>query len=172
MSEAKQNQRRVIQQAKEFAAVAHNGQTYGPNEPYTAHLAAVAKIVAGDDVAEIVAWLHDVVEDTHVTLREVGLCFGPFVAECVALLTDEQGANRKERKAKSHAKLAKVQPEYFTALKVKVADRVANVEACVAKGNAGLLSMYRREQEEFKAAAYRAGLCDDLWNRIDAAIAV
>ncbi len=172
MSEAKQNQRRVIQQAMEFAAKAHEGQTYGPNEPYTAHLAAVAKIVAGDEMAEIVAWLHDVVEDTPVTLREVGRSFGPFIAECVALLTDEQGVNRKERKAKSHAKLAKAQPQHFTALKVKVADRVANVEACVAKGNAGLLFMYRREQESFRAAAYRPGLCDDLWNRIEAAIAV
>jgi len=160
-----------IERAIEFATKAHGGQTYGTNEPYTAHLATVAGIVAGDEVAEIVAWLHDAVEDTPATLRGIETHFGLFVAECVALLTDEPGINRKERKTKSHAKLARVQLQHYTALRVKAADRVANVEACVAKGNTSMLSMYRREQEAFKVAAYRSGLCDDLWKRIEYAIA-
>ena len=158
--------------ARAFATKAHEGQTYGANEPYTIHLEAVAGIVAGDEMAEVVAWLHDVVEDTTVTIKDVEAHFGIFIAECVALLTDENGANRKERKAKSHAKLAKVQPQHYVALKVKVADRVANVEASVSKGNNSLLDVYRKEQEAFKAAVYRVRLCDDLWHRIEAALAV
>jgi (p)ppGpp synthase/HD superfamily hydrolase len=158
-------------QAREFAAVAHVGQTYGPGEPYTAHLDAVASLVGDDDTTQAIAYLHDVVEDTPVPLAIIKETFGPFVAECVALLTDEPGINRKERKAKSHAKLAKVEISHCAALVVKAADRCANVEACVRKGNKGLWEMYRREQEAFRAAAYRPGLCDNLWNRIDAALA-
>jgi hypothetical protein len=158
--------------AREFAARAHEGQTYGPGEPYTAHLDAVVALVGDDEVTRVVAFLHDVVEDTPVTLQEVKAKFGEFVAECVALVTDEPGANRKERKSATHAKLAKiVDPPHHVALIVKTADRAANVEACVRKGNHGLLQMYQREQEAFRLAVYRPGICDHLWSRIDAALA-
>jgi (p)ppGpp synthase/HD superfamily hydrolase len=157
-------------QAKKFAALAHAGQAYGPCEPYTVHLDDVVALVGNDDTMKTVAYLHDVVEDTPVSLVEISSRFGMFVAECVDLLTDVPGVNRKERKAASHAKLAKVEPSHYAALVVKVADRTANVEACVRKGNSGLLEMYRREQEAFKTAAYRPGLCDNLWGRIESAI--
>lgn len=159
------------QQARDFAAIVHDGQTYGPGESYMVHLDAVAALVGDDDTTKTIAYLHDVVEDTPVPLTVVKETFGDFVAECVAILTDEPGINRKGRKAASHAKLAKVCIDHSAALVVKAADRVANVEACVRKGNTGLLQMYQREQEAFKAAAYRPGLCDNLWNRIDAALA-
>lgn len=159
-------------QAREFAVIAHDGQTYGPEEPYTVHLDDVAALVGDDDTKKTIAYLHDVVEDTPVPLAVVKEAFGPFVAECVSILTDAPGKNRKDRKAASHAKLAKVELSHYAALVVKVADRTANVEACVRKGNDGLLQMYRREQEAFRAAAYRPGLCDNLWTRIDAAFAV
>jgi guanosine-3',5'-bis(diphosphate) 3'-pyrophosphohydrolase len=159
------------QKARVFATVAHEGQTYGPGESYMVHLDAVAALVGDDDTTKAIAYLHDVVEDTPVLLAVVKEIFGPFVAECVAILTDEPGINRKERKAASHAKLAKVEHSHFVALVVKAADRTANVAACARKGNAGLLQMYWREQEAFKAAAYRPGLCDHLWDRIEAALA-
>lgn len=159
------------QQAREFAVMAHDGQTYGPDESYMVHLDAVAELVGNDETIKTIAYLHDIVEDTPVPLSEILLRFGPFVTECVDLLTDVPGVNRKERKAASHAKLAKVDIVLYKALVVKVADRVANVEACVRKGNKGLLQMYRQEQDAFKSAAYRPGLCDNLWNRIDVAFA-
>ena len=161
----------MIITAREFATRAHNGQLYGA-APYTTHLDAVAALVGPDDVARIVAYLHDVVEDTSVGLQEVEARFGRYVAECVGLLTDGPGVNRKERKAASHAKLAAVGPEHHTALLVKAADRLANLEACVATGNEGLLAMYRREHEAFRRAAYRPGLCNELWERIDRIIGV
>jgi len=153
--------------AREFAAKAHDGQIYGPDQPYTYHLDAVAALAGGTEAVQTVAYLHDVVEDTDTTLQEVTAHFGTYVAECVAILSDEPGKNRKERKASSHKKLAEVQPYHYTALIVKAADRAANVRACVEKGNRGLLQMYRREQEAFRAAAYRPGLCDHLWDSIE-----
>jgi hypothetical protein len=47
---------------------------------------------------------------------------------------------------------------------------VSNVEACLSKGNVGLLQMYQREQEAFREAVYRPNICDHLWLRIDKAL--
>lgn len=154
-------------EAREFAIQAHGDQPYG-ERPYSHHLDAVAAIaVAYGDVAQTVAYLHDTVEDTSVTLDEVRARFGDLVAGCVALLTDEPGVNRKERKAKTYAKLAQVHGELELALIVKAADRLANVRACIEDGNQRLLEVYCSEHPTFRQAAYRPGRCDELWAELD-----
>lgn len=154
-------------ESRDFALTSHGDQRYG-ERPYAFHLDAVAAIAAPyGDVAQTVAYLHDVVEDTAVTLDEVRALFGNRVADCVALLTDEPGANRKERKAKTYAKLAQVRGELELALIVKAADRLANVRACIADGNQRLLDVYRGEHPAFKSAACRPGLCDVLWTELN-----
>lgn len=149
-------------EARAFAIEVHGNQLYG-GRPYSFHLDQVADIAShyGPE-AEILAYLHDTVEDTSATLDEVRDRFGSFIADCVALLTDQPGANRKERKAKTYAKLAEVHDERQLALIVKAADRLANVRACVASGNERLLGVYRQEHGAFKQVAYRPGLCDVL----------
>lgn len=136
--------------------------------PYAYHLDAVAHLLApfGEE-AQVIGYLHDVVEDTPATIALVRSRFGATVAACVALLTDEAGANRKERKAKTYAKLAKVTGKEELALLVKTADRLANVRECVADANAELWRMYHGEHEIFRSSAYRAGLCDGLWRELD-----
>lgn len=96
--------------------------------------------------------------------------FGLHVAECVVRCTDEAGSNRAIRKAATNEKLSRVGPRHYLALVVKVADRLANVEACLWRGDAGKLAMYRREPSAFRAAAHRPGLCDPLWAALDAAL--
>jgi (p)ppGpp synthase/HD superfamily hydrolase len=160
-----------VAEAREFAVNAHAGQRYGQH-PYSVHLDAVAGIAAPfGDTAQIVAYLHDTVEDTTVTLEQIRERFGAAVADCVSLLTDAPGANRKERKAKTYARLAEVTGAAELALLVKVADRLANVRASARDGNAGLLGMYRGEQAAFRAAAYRAGQCDALWDELERLLA-
>ena len=90
------------------------------------------------------------------------------LAACVALLTDQPGANRKERKAAAYAKLAQVSGPLELALIVKAADRLANVRASVKDDNARMLQVYRGEHPTFRQAAYRPGLCDPLWSELDA----
>ena len=158
-------------QARSFAIAAHGEQKYG-DYPYSYHLDAVAAIAAryGDEAA-IVAYLHDTVEDTNATLAEVERQFGPKIAACVALLTDEPGANRKERKAKTYAKLAQVSGPTELALLVKVADRLANVRACIQDHKTSLWELYRSEQATFKQAAYRPDLCEPQWAELDRLLA-
>ncbi len=152
--------------ARNFAMTAHGDQRYGAH-PYVVHLDAVAQLALpyGDDAMRI-AYLHDTVEDTDVTVDQVAALFGPHVAACVALLTDQPGANRKERKAKTYARLAEVSGPLELALIVKAADRLANVRACVADCKVDLWRVYQGEHAAFQAAAYRAGLCDPLWQEL------
>lgn len=157
----------MIPQARSFAINAHGDQRYG-DRPYVFHLEAVAKLLAPHgETAQVIGYLHDVIEDTAVTKEQIQQHFGELVAECVSLLTDLPGANRQERKAKTYAKLAQVNGSAQLALIVKTADRLANVQACIADHKQTLWEVYRSEHPAFKQAAYRRGLCDPLWNQLD-----
>ncbi|MBF2052831.1 MAG: bifunctional (p)ppGpp synthetase/guanosine-3',5'-bis(diphosphate) 3'-pyrophosphohydrolase [Candidatus Sericytochromatia bacterium] len=152
--------------ARAFAIERHGGQLYG-DQPYSVHLDAVARLAAPyGEQAEVIACLHDVVEDTDTPLSEIEARFGPFVAACVGILTDEAGAGRPTRKARTYTKMAAVSGPESLALVVKAADRLANVEACVAGQQQTLLEKYCREQAAFYQAAYRPGLCDSLWESL------
>ena len=155
-------------QARSFAVAAHGEQKYGEH-PYSYHLDAVAALAEPyGEAATVVAYLHDTVEDTDATLAEVERLFGQSVAACVTLLTDEPGTNRKERKEKTYAKLAQVAGPHELALVVKVADRLANVRACVQDRKTCLWTLYRSEHAVFRQAAYRPNLCEPLWVELDA----
>lgn len=156
-----------VASARAYALSMHGAQPYGQH-PYSYHLdAVVATLAPYGPQAQIVGYLHDVVEDTSATVAEVRAHFGDHVAACVALLTDEPGANRKERKAKTYAKLAQVTGPEELALVVKTADRLSNVRSSVADGNLDMWSLYRSEHAVFKASAFRPGLCDELWTELD-----
>jgi len=160
-----------VAEARAFAVAAHGDQRYG-ERPYVAHLDAVAELVRpfGSE-AERIAYLHDVVEDTPVTLDDLRRQFGAALADHVALLTDEPACDRAARKARAHAKLAAASPELSLALVVKAADRLANLRESVRVANEKKLETYRREHPEFRAAAFRPGLCDEFWREIDELIA-
>jgi (p)ppGpp synthase/HD superfamily hydrolase len=157
----------VVSRARDFAIAAHGQQRYG-DQPYVVHLDAVAKLAApyGED-AQTVAYLHDAVEDTAVTLDQVRALFSEHVAQCVALLTDERGGNRAERKLRTHAKLAQVSGASQLALIVKAADRLANLQMSSRVKGDPKLEMYRREHPAFRMAAFRPSLCDDLWAQME-----
>ncbi|AWM36060.1 Bifunctional (p)ppGpp synthase/hydrolase RelA [Gemmata obscuriglobus] len=157
----------AVGRARAFAVVAHGEQRYG-DQPYSVHLDAVAELLAPfGDVAQVIGYLHDVVEDTDVPLDTVRQGFGDRVAACVSLVTDEPGANRRERKAKTNAKLSTVSGEESLALVVKAADRLANLRASASNDSGSKLGMYRREHPAFRESAYRPGLCDSLWREMD-----
>lgn len=164
--------------ARDFAALAHRDQRYGADRPYTDHLDEVAAAVvahAGDDPLLLaVAYLHDVLEDTAVTHAELEARFDAAVARAVLLVTDPAGPNRRARKALLHRRLADLDPHADlaarAALVVKAADRLANLAACVASGDPRL-ALYRREHPEFRAAAFRPGLCDPLWIELERLLA-
>ena len=81
-------------------------------------------------------------------------------------------SNRAERKAGTYARLATVAGPGELALVVKAADRLANVRSCVVDQRCGLWEVYRSEHADFRRAAYREGLCDPLWEELDALLGI
>jgi hypothetical protein len=81
---------RIVDEAERLAKRAHAGQVDKSGHPYIGHparVAARARNHGGDEQVEIVAWLHDVVEDTPVTRDEIESLFGPEIAEAVVAIT-------------------------------------------------------------------------------------
>jgi (p)ppGpp synthase/HD superfamily hydrolase len=155
------------EKARKFAIERHGDQKYGEH-PYFMHLDEVAKIAKNyGENAEIVAYLHDVVEDTKTDIKEIEDEFGHFVANCVSILTDESGRNRKERKMKTYSKMSKVSGDLELALIVKAADRLANLKACIRTNNENRLLMYKSESLVFKQSVYRENICEPLWQKIE-----
>jgi guanosine-3',5'-bis(diphosphate) 3'-pyrophosphohydrolase len=69
-----------------FAAEHHKTQTRDSGEPYMVHPLTVTLILADmqmDLICLQTGLLHDVVEDTSVSLEEIRKQFGPEVARCV-----------------------------------------------------------------------------------------
>ncbi len=75
-----------------MATSAHQGQVEKAGAAYINHPARVAARVRGDDAAEIMAWLHDVVEDTSVTLADLRTHFAESIVEAVDAMTRRPGA--------------------------------------------------------------------------------
>jgi hypothetical protein len=122
----------LVQRAARYAAAGHKRieQTRKyTGEPYDVHLKAVAELVESvtDDPEMIAAaWLHDLVEDTPVTVEDIEREFGPGVGRLVAYLTDVSRAsdgNRAARKAIDRAHLAGASPRAKT---IKLADLIDN----------------------------------------------
>ena len=128
----------VVERARVFATAAHAavGQLRKYTfEPYIVHPAEVVSIVQSVPHTEAMlaaAWLHDVVEDTGVTLETVRAEFGDEVAELVGWLTDvsrPDHGNRAARKAvdRAHSAMAPA-----AAQTVKLADLISNTRSIVA----------------------------------------
>jgi len=162
--------------AEQYARQVHAEDRYG-DEPYAVHLEAVVAVVREYDdspEAEAVAWLHDVVEDSDRSVGDIERLFGREVSVPVACVSDPDGPNRRVKKARLHAQLAKLdaeQPVYRRALLVKLSDRLVNVRASVAASDKRRLKMYRREQEAFRSAVERAPLFAEMWAEIERLLA-
>lgn len=122
----------LVERAKAFAIAAHEAIGQKRNytgAPYWTHPEDVADIVAcsgGSDVMIAAAWLHDVVEDTPITLKTIREQFGDEVADLVGWLTDVSRPGdgpRHIRRTLDRLHTAKAPAEAKT---IKVADLIAN----------------------------------------------
>lgn len=152
---------------RDFAIACHGDSNHGVHS-HVLHLDKVAKIARKyGKTAEIVAYLHDVVDDAEVSVDFIEERYGRLVADAVSILSDEAGINRAERKYRTYEKMAKVSGDLELALVVKAADRLVNIRSCVADKNDDLLSVYRNEYPVFKKSVFRPNSCDEIWSELD-----
>jgi len=156
----------IAERAKEFALKHHEGQVHGPR-PFWHHLRDVVGVLEEygiDDPALIAAaWLHDVVEDTPVTVAQVTEAFGDRVGSLVDALTDGPGKTREEKKAKPYRML----PSVLGATTVKLADRIANVRFSRVQRAERYMVCYRKEYEGFRGALRVRGELNEMWYHLD-----
>jgi len=149
----------TFDEAITFATLAHSGQERKyTREAYISHPLAVANMVrsvgAGDS-AVIAAILHDVVEDTHVTLQHISEKFGPLVGYYVDLLSDPAvTGNRAARKAYQAGRLAGAPSEVQT---IKLADLIDNTKSIV-EHDRKFAKVYLREAFELLYVLTRGDL--------------
>lgn len=127
-----------IESAKVFCLAAHAavGQKRKyTHEPYHVHPFEVAETVASTEYCTeemiVAALLHDVVEDTQVSLEVIARQFGLVVAAYVEQLTDvskPEDGNRATRKAIDLAHTAKASPQAKT---IKLADLISNSRSII-----------------------------------------
>jgi guanosine-3',5'-bis(diphosphate) 3'-pyrophosphohydrolase len=154
----------ALQKAFGFASKYHEGQTRDSGEPYMVHPVMVAHILADmrmDSVAMQTGLLHDVVEDTSVTVDQVRKEFGEEVARCVdgvTKLSKLDFFSAEERQAESFRKMLLAMVEDIRVIMVKLADRMHNMRTL------GYLSPERRERiaretiEIYAPIAHRLGM--------------
>lgn len=113
-------------------------EAYGGRSYYTfARLGGVA------DEVQAVAWLHDVIEDTHVEpeyLRSAG--FSPLVIEAVRLLTRPQDGTSYLDYVAAIADAETIGPAAEMARMVKQADLADNLARSIEEGNPGIIRRY------------------------------
>jgi (p)ppGpp synthase/HD superfamily hydrolase len=133
--------------AFELALAAHAGQTDKAGMAYVGHVARVcAGVAEAGEAAQVVALLHDVVEDSDVPLARIEADFGPEVARAVDAITRRPG----EAPAAYYARVA-ADP---LARAVKLADVADNANP----SRLALLEAPTRERLERKYDAARAAL--------------
>lgn len=121
-----------ITHAVELAIDAHAGQYRQEGEPYVHHPLRVAVgILPAETDLVLAAILHDVVEDTHVTLATLVNQFGEDVGFLVNGLTKNPKPappyDHFEYERKNHAKLLQFLKERPDLLRVKLSDRIDNM---------------------------------------------
>jgi GTP pyrophosphokinase len=122
-----------IQAALEFSRTAHEGQLRQSGAPYVTHPIAVARILTPlhlDAHAIIAALLHDVVEDTQVTIEQIATQFGSAVASLVEGLSkiDKLKFETKEdAQAENFRKMLMAMARDVRVILIKLADRLHNM---------------------------------------------
>lgn len=154
-----------VKRARDFAIMAHKDQKYGA-QPYFVHLHDVQLVLREADLCVNItilsaAWLHDVVEDTNVTINAIEDVFGTRIANIVNCLTNPKDIVGRNNKHKfSYPRIA----GNTDAITVKLADRIAN------SLSGDKLDMYKTEYPYFRetlTARWRPTAQCYMWEWLD-----
>ncbi len=155
--------RQNIRVAYEMAVVAHSQQRRKSGEPYILHPIEVARICAEEiglgPTAVICALLHDVVEDTSVTLDEVRQKFGARVAMIVDGLTKLDDAYDSESpQAENFKKVLSTLVDDVRVVLIKMADRLHNMRTLGSMPRHKQLKIAAETSYVYAPLAHRLGL--------------
>ena len=158
------DQIQTVMRAYEFGATAHDGQKRQSGEPYISHPVAVAQELADmhlDAQAIAAAILHDVVEDTEASIKDIEAEFGAEVAalvDGVSKLDQIQFRSRAEAQAESFRKMMLAMIEDIRVILVKLADRLHNMQTLDAMPAKKKARIARETLDIYAPIANRLGI--------------
>lgn len=170
----------VVARAYAFASAAHDGQDRVGGEPYIVHPVAVAEILADlrlDSRTIMAGLLHDVVEDTGVTLAEVRQEFGDEVARLVDGVTKlshielqvrpQDSRAQANARAESLRKMVLAMADDVRVVLMKLADRLHNMRTLGAMPEEKRARIAQETLEIFAPLANRLGIWQMKWELED-----
>ena len=152
-----------IKKAYEIAVSAHSDQRRKSGEPYVMHPIEVARICAREiglgPTAIICALLHDVVEDTPVTIEEIKSEFGDKIAKIVDGLTKLDGTySYNSPQAENFKKVVSTLIEDVRVVLIKMADRLHNLRTIESMPHDKQLKIAAETSYIYSPLAHRLGL--------------
>src|SRR5579883_396732 len=165
----------LLERAYEFAARAHGDQKRVSGEPYVEHPYAAACILADmqlDLPSICAALLHDVPEDTDVTLVEIEAEFGPEIARMVDGVTKLSRISwdtLEEKQAENLRKMFLAMAEDARVVLIKLADRLHNMRTLAPLPEGKRRKISQETLEIFAPLAHRLGIWEFKWELEDLA---
>jgi len=154
----------LINTAYEMARSAHANQNRSSGELYINHPIAVARIVADiglDEVSIVAALLHDVVEDTEITISDVESNFGSEVSAIVDGVTKLERLQFDSKEAQQAATMRKMlvaMARDLRVLMIKLADRLHNMRTIAAVPHEKQQRVAQETLDIYAPLAHRLGM--------------
>ena len=165
----------LIERALELAAQAHKDQLRESGQPFIIHPLAVAEILTEmeQDLETIAAsLLHDVVEDTSVTMEQIEKEFGQDVAQLVDGVTKLKRLRfhtKADHQAENLRKMFMAMAKDFRVIIIKFADRLHNMRTLEYLPAAKQKELARETMEIYAPLAHRLGIFRFKWELEDLA---
>lgn len=157
--------KKLIRKAFDVAVEAHKEQRRKSGEAYIFHPIAVAKIVASEiglgATSIAAALLHDVVEDTPTTVKDIERLFNPKVAQLVEGLTKislVQKDMNVSMQAENFRKMLLTLNDDVRVILIKIADRLHNMQTMDSMENAKQIKIASETLYIYAPLAHRLGL--------------
>ena len=153
-----------IRRAHRFAAFAHRGQRRGSGRPFIFHGIEVASIIADlhlDTTSVMAGLLHDVCEDTSITVKEVRGDFGDEIANIVEGLTNISDLALKSSEAQQSINFRRMilsMIKDVRVMMVKFADRLHNMRTLEFLNPATRYRIAKETLEVYAPLAHRFGV--------------
>jgi guanosine-3',5'-bis(diphosphate) 3'-pyrophosphohydrolase len=162
----KKGDRKTIRRAFELAADAHKEMRRKSGEPYILHPLAVARIVVEEIglgvTSACCALMHDVVEDTEITLEDIGMEFGSSYSRIIDGLTKISNVvdikASASMQAENFRKILLTLAEDPRVILIKLADRLHNMRTLTSMTREKQLKIASETTYIFTPLAHRLGL--------------